>query len=72
VFAAEWAERISHEALKLQASGALAADPLVERAYRDAGFLSALGGNNDVVRAMVARSLLRRAGSDGRAPEDVP
>lgn len=71
VFAAEWAERISREALKLQASG-LAADPLVERAYRDAGFLSALGGNNDVVRAMVARSLLRRAGGDGSAPEDVP
>jgi alkylation response protein AidB-like acyl-CoA dehydrogenase len=72
VFAAEWAERIAHEALKLQASGALAADPLVERAYRDAGFLSALGGNNDVVRTMVARSLLRRAGGDGSAPEDVP
>jgi alkylation response protein AidB-like acyl-CoA dehydrogenase len=58
VFVSEAAERVAHAALEIHGCRGLASDTFVERAHRDAALLRHVGGNNAVLRSVIAGSLL--------------
>jgi alkylation response protein AidB-like acyl-CoA dehydrogenase len=52
------AQKVSRDAVQIHGLSGLASDPHVDRAYRDSMFLTIVGGTSEVLRSVIAGSML--------------